>query len=202
MKPLAPYQHTPAEISELKFEFGHDTNRLASTILSLRKHCAEVERERDLALSARERSASELSTKELERKALAEIVAQQEREIENHSLRANETREVLSALQAKYLKLSEEMTTHLQSALQREQAHAKYVEATAEKLSRLETAVRKHRAATKHMCTLIEENNRMAGMLYNRVIWRQASLAVTNRIQRLLISLGVYHKGEEEGQSA
>lgn len=179
-------------ITDIKFEHGHDANRLADSVAQLRELCTEQEttiNKINLARNDEARAHAEtkeaLGVKETEIYQRGKTIADQELEINNYANRAVEMKELLAQLQHKYVAKCEELSSHLALSLDAERRHIAYVESMVEYKADAEKKLASLERSVSYMNSLIAENTTLAMAIHNRVIWRKIKIEATERVKRI-----------------
>lgn len=179
-------------ITDIKFEHGHDANRLADSVAQLRDmitqqdaimKAAEAERAADVAKIVELND--KLALEKADRQNAYKTIDEQEREIANFSETQNEAKLLLAALQHKYTDKVEELARNVTAQLDAERKHSAYVEkmeayrlSAEKKLASLERSV-------SYMNSIIAENTELAISMNNRIIWRKVKILATERVKRI-----------------
>jgi hypothetical protein len=174
-------------LSDIKFEFSHDSTLLAQEVLNLRsKLDLSTQREDRLNLE-NEELAEKAKTAEMLRAEFSATVAQQEREIENYAQRQVEMKELLAALQSKYT-LSVERLAHSEHLRATEAtAHLAYVTAMQKERYEVHARLKKLEVRGKYITSLVEENNALAAKANQRIVWTRVKAFFAEKVQRIIL---------------
>lgn len=179
-------------ITDIKFEHGHDANRLADSVAQLRDmitqqdaimKAAEAERAADVAKIVELND--KLALEKADRQNAYKTIDEQEREIANFSETQNEAKLLLAALQHKYTEKVEELARNVTAQLDAERKHSAYVEKMEEYRLHAEKKLASLERSVSYMNSIIAENTELAISMNNRIIWRKVKILATERVKRI-----------------
>lgn len=179
-------------ITDIKFEHGHDANRLADSVAQLRDmitqqdaimKAAEAERAADVAKIVELND--KLALEKADRQNAYKTIDEQEREIANFSETQNEAKLLLAALQHKYTDKVEELARNVTAQLDAERKHSAYVEKMEEYRLHAEKKLASLERSVSYMNSIIAENTELAISMNNRIIWRKVKILATERVKRI-----------------
>lgn len=177
-------------IFEVKDEHGHDSGRLAESIISLREMVAEHERTIASLQTSNTTLRDAMVTMEAMRAEHSSVIAVQEKEIENHSLGAQQQKELLATLQHKYTNQLEATNKALLALAQSENAraseasaHSDYMEKAHAHMQELSNRLDRRWATQKQINGLVDENKRLIAEV-NKKRWFKLSLPFTTLFSR------------------
>jgi hypothetical protein len=173
-------------LSDIKFEFSHDSTLLAQEVLNLRsKLDLSTQKESSLNLE-NEELAEKAKTAEMLRAELSAVVAQQEREIENYAQRTVEMKELLAALQSKYTLAVERLAQSESKRVEELTAHQAYLTAMQKERYEVHARLKKLEVRAKYITSLVEENNALAAKANQRVVWTRVRAFFAEKVLRLI----------------
>lgn len=140
--------------SSIMNEFNNSPSRMAQAIDLLRTHAHET-------TLAQKGNVEEITSLKMQSREQSRILAEQEQEIANHSIRAEETKALLQALQGKYLKAVEDLNTVSAKRGEEAIAHSNYVEHMLLQIIPAIAATERLAGLQKQINALVSENNRL-----------------------------------------
>lgn len=179
-------------ITDIKFEHGHDANRLADSVAQLRELCAEkdatikgAQGRIDELLAEGGELRDKLALEKADRQNAYKTIDEQEREIANFSETQNEAKLLLAALQHKYTEKVEELARNVTAQLDAERKHSAYVEQMEAYRLHAEKKLASLERSVSYMNSIIAENTELAISMNNRIIWRKVKILATERVKRI-----------------
>lgn len=151
-------------IYEVREEFEHNTQRMAAAIFDLREGF-------NASQKGTEHLANQVRTLQDEVAQRGTILAEQEEEIANHSLRAEEVKHLISTLQEKLLRSGDEnlkLSEELSSALR---THLTFAQQTSIVLAKAQAAVDRVSILQRQVNALVKENNELAITINSKRKW-------------------------------
>lgn len=177
-------------IKEVKFAHSHSLDAMATTILQQQR--CNINLETDYAEARQQLAdfrrlnndfAEQRDNAEAQRKVQAEVIAQQEREIENYANRMKEMKDLLAALQSNFTlkveRLQESETDRANMAIK----HAEYVTATHEEMEVMRKAIRGMSAKVRYMSQLVAENTELSIRQGDKYVFRKTRTPITDKLR-------------------
>lgn len=190
--------HIPQGIFEIKDEHGHDSGRLAQSIISLRELCADKEHEISDLLSSRKATQDALATaneqlaiREADRQQAYKTIDEQEREIANFAEAQNEAKLLFAELQRKYTAQVEATNQALLALATSETkrandatAHLEYVNEMNNHMKVMDSRLSQRIATQRQINGLVEENRALMQAVSAKYIWRRIRIPFTDIFRR------------------
>lgn len=190
--------HIPQGVFEIKDEHGHDSGRLAQSIISLRELCADHEatikgsqRRIDELLAEAEACRETLAIREADRQQAYKTIDEQEREIANFAEAQNETKLLMAELQRKYTAQVEATNQALLALATSETkrandatAHLDYVNEMNNHMKVMDSRLSQRIATQRQINGLVEENRALMQAVSAKYIWRRIRIPFTDAFRR------------------
>lgn len=190
--------HIPQGIFEVKDEHGHDSGRLAQSIISLRELCAAYEltikQQREEIAKANTFSYECVETidlKDAEILQRGKTIDEQEREIANFAEAQNEAKLLFAELQRKYTAQVEATNQALLALATSETkrandatAHLEYVNEMNNHMKVMDSRLSQRIATQRQINGLVEENRALMQAVSAKYIWRRIRIPFTDIFRR------------------
>lgn len=190
--------HIPQGIFEIKDEHGHDSGRLAQSIISLRELCAEYEAtiksahaKYDDLKTGFDASQEQLAIREADRQQAYKTIDEQEREIANFAEAQNEAKLLFAELQRKYTAQVEATNQALLALATSETkrandatAHLEYVNEMNNHMKVMDSRLSQRIATQRQINGLVEENRALMQAVSAKYIWRRIRIPFTDIFRR------------------